>query len=94
MRLRKVFGKGGSLYVNIPKSVQSQCGFKNGDHVHVWYVDGIGIIVSKPIKIRYVGRRVDRSVRASLDEIAVRSLPQDGESYYVMPLFDKGGRFR
>ena len=49
MSKRVIFGKDRSLYLNIPKDVADDAGFKEKDCVDVRFVDGVGIVVAMPI---------------------------------------------
>jgi hypothetical protein len=88
MSRRKVFERGRSVYVNLPVSVVHTAGIQTGDVVRVRYIEGIGIIVCKPVKIplsqkeRRPGNPVD-VIKFGRVLTAI-----DGEFLEVIPVYD------
>ena len=94
MNRRKVSERGRSLYLNLPKSVVDTAGLKAGDLVDIRYVEGIGIIVSMPIRIPIVR---GKGMEVSLHDIKFggRSfMSYDGKTLDVIPLYDGIGRIK
>lgn len=85
---RKLFWSGRSVYVNLPVSVIDTACFKAGDLVDVRYVEGIGVIVSLPIKLplSMSGRMVGTTTGIKIDGRNVRSI--NGEYLELIPLYD------
>lgn len=87
---RKLFVSGRSLYVNIPKPLCDEACFTSHDEVDVRYVEGIGIIVSLPVRIplsdseRIGGNSTN--VGVSVHGRMMRS--QDGKCLELIPLYD------
>jgi hypothetical protein len=87
---RKLFVSGRSLYVNLPSQVISASGFKAGEMADVRYVEGIGVIVSLPIKFPLsMSERMRPSALTTGVKRSGRMMrSMDGEYLEVIPLYD------
>jgi hypothetical protein len=87
---RIVSERGRSLYVNLPTRVINDAGLRAGDVVDLRYIEGIGVIVCKPVKFSpSMSKRMrGRSVGAGIDR-SDRKMKFVGDDYIeVIPLHD------
>jgi antitoxin component of MazEF toxin-antitoxin module len=65
---RRVFKKGGSLYINIPNDVVLKSGIKEGQLVSVVFVWGLGIVVGKTGDDKKIMRMFDNCEPSMINE--------------------------
>jgi hypothetical protein len=74
--------------VNIPKLLCDDAGFQAKDDADVRYVEGIGIIVSVPIKLPLTLDERKRSPSMNVSRYGRNMRSYDGKYLEVIPLYD------